>query len=117
MKKPISAKNHGIIDYIFSAIQIITPPILGINSKASKTFETLGTGFLVLNSLTDTPVGVKKIIPFKNHQKADACFLVATSLLTFSQMVKNDKKALAFHVGFLTFALTNYLLTDYNSQK
>jgi hypothetical protein len=117
MKKPVTPKAHGIIDYALSGIQLIAPALLGVNSKSRTTYQALGTGFLGINALTDTEVGLKKLIPFKGHQKADASFLAGLSLLTFTSMINKDKKALAFHLGFLALAVTHYVLTDYNSKS
>jgi hypothetical protein len=38
-------------------------------------------------------------------------------LLTLTSFIRKDKKALGFHLGFLTLALANYLLTDYDGRS
>ena len=113
--KPLTPKMHGLIDYVFSAIQVILPGSIAINSSTMRTYQMLGLGFLLTNAFTDTPVGLKKSLSFRTHQKADLAFLGTLGLLSFTGMIRNDKKALAFHLGFLTLAATHYLLTDYSS--
>jgi hypothetical protein len=113
--KPVTPALHGIIDYIFSGIQLVGPTVLGLNDKAAKTYGTLGAGFLLGNAFTDTPVGLKPVLSFKDHQKTDAAFLVGLAGLTFIQFIRRDKRALAFHLGFLATAVTHYLLTDYDA--
>ena len=115
--KPISPKAHGIIDYIFSAIQLAAPLSMGLNKMATTTYGALGTGFLALNAFTDTPVGVKHLLSFKKHQKADLGFLSGLSMLSFANFIRADKKALGFHLGFLAVAIAHYFLTDYNANK
>lgn len=115
--KPVKPKLHGIIDYIFSGIQVVAPIILGLNNKAAKTYGALGTGFLAVNALTDTPAGLKHLLSFKGHQKTDLGFLSGLSLLSFMNYIRRDKKALAFHLGFLMAAIAHYILTDYNANK
>lgn len=114
MKKPIDAKTHGIIDYIFGGIQLIGPSLAGLNKDARLTYQMLSAAFTGVNVLTDTPVGLKKVISMKGHQTADITFLAGLAALTASGMIKDDKKALAFHLGCLGLALTNYMLTDYS---
>jgi hypothetical protein len=113
--KPVTPIVHGIIDYVFSAIQIAGPSIVKLNNTATKTYGALGLGFLAVNALTDTAVGIKPVISFKGHQKADASFLAALALLTLAKPIREDKKALYFHLGFLATAIGHYALTDYNT--
>lgn len=114
MQKPVSPTAHGVIDYVFSGIQLAAPALLKINSNATRTYQALGAGFTLVNALTDTPAGIKHLIPFKGHQKADLGFLAGLSLLSLTSFIRKDKKALRFHLGFLAIAITHYLLTDYD---
>ncbi len=114
MKKPVSPTAHGVIDYVFSGIQLVAPPLLGVNSGATITYQALGSGFTLINALTNTKAGVKHWIPFKTHQKADLGFLAGISLLSFARMIRRDKKALRFHLAILGIAVAHYILTDYN---
>ncbi|WP_129714864.1 hypothetical protein [Pedobacter sp. SYP-B3415] len=117
MKKQLNAKNHGIVDYVFSGIQLLAPIALGLPKQATQTYLGLGSGFLGVNACSDTPVGLAKKIDFRNHQKADIGFLAGLALLTATPMIRNNKKTLAFHLGFLAMAAANYLLTDYSSRR
>lgn len=117
MQKVLNPTTHGVIDYVFSGVQLAVPPLLKLNPVASRTYQALGAGFTLVNALTDTSVGIKHLIPFKGHQKADLGFLAGMSLLTLTSFIRKDKEALGFHLGFLALALTNYLLTDYNSRS
>lgn len=111
--KVISPKTHGILDYIVSGIQIAAPALIGMNSTAQRTYQSLGAGMALNNAFTDTPAGIKRKIPFKTHKKADLGLLLGFSLLTFADFIKKDKKALPFHLVFLGIALSQYLLTDF----
>ena len=115
--KPVQAKTHGIIDYVFSGVQIAAPIALHLNNKTSKTYQALGAGFLTINALTDTAVGLRPTLSFKQHQKLDLGFLAGLTLLSLSTFIRKDKKALTFHLSFLTLAIAHYVLTDYDSDK
>lgn len=113
-KKPIDSKMHGIIDYAFCAFLIAVPAILSINKNAKTTYRELGLSLAAMNVLTDTPVGLP-LIPMKDHQKADASFLTGFAIMTLTKPVRKDRRALRFHLSFLTFAVLNYILTDYDA--
>lgn len=113
MKKPVSPTAHGIVDYVFTGIQLATPSLLAMNPVAARTYRILGAGFGLVNAFTNTPAGVKNLLSFKSHQKADAGFLAGLSLLGLAAFVRKDKNAMAFHLGFLALAIANYALTDY----
>jgi hypothetical protein len=115
MTKPIKAKWHGIIDYAFAAIQLFLPAMRKLNKKVVRTYQKQSAGFLAVNAITDTPVGIKPIISLKTHQKIDAVALSNLALLTASKMIRKDRKALAFHLIYFAVATTNFLLTDYNA--
>jgi hypothetical protein len=113
--KPVTPAMHGIIDYVFSGIQLAAPPLLGLNKTAAGTYMALGAGFLAVNALTDTPVAIKPVLSFETHQKADTGFLAGLALLTAPRFIRNDKRALVFHFSFLAVAVTHYILTDYKA--
>ena len=113
--KPITPFLHGVIDYVFSAVQLIGPFSLGLNANTIKTYQLLGGSFLATNALTDTPVGIQPALSFQSHQKVDAAFLTGAAALTLVDYIRKDKSALTFHLAFLSLTLANYLLTDYKA--
>jgi hypothetical protein len=115
--KPVLPKMHGVIDYSFGVIQAVVPAMLKLSSQNQNVYRAIGTGFAAMNMVTDTPVGVKKYLSFKTHQKADATFLVGLSLLTFANGIRNHKRSLYFHLAFLGTAIFHYALTDYNAKN
>lgn len=114
--KLVSPALHGIIDYKFSGILLLVPPLLHLNAKAIKTYAALGSGFLIVNALTNTPVGIKRVLSFKEHQQADTVFLAGFAVLTACRFIRKNKRSLYFHLGFLAVAITHYILTDYNAK-
>lgn len=113
--KPITPAVHCAMDYALSATLMSVPAMIGVNDKAKNVYRLLGGKMLTLNSLTDAPGSVKKLIPMKTHKKADAMLLAASVAITFLPAIRNDKKALSFHAGFLAMAAAHYLLTDYQN--
>jgi hypothetical protein len=117
MNKPIKPALHGIMDYLFSGVQLLVPSLLKLNKKAVKTYAAMGTGFLATNALTDTPVGIKPVISLQTHRQIDAVALASLAMLSVAKPIRKDKKALTFHLFYLAAAITNYVLTDYNTEE
>ncbi|HEX2534661.1 MAG TPA: hypothetical protein VHK69_13040 [Chitinophagaceae bacterium] len=111
--KPVTPKLHGILDYGFSAVQLSAPLLPLLSRQAKFIYPALGTTFLALNALSQTPVALKPLIPMKVHRKTDQGFLVGLAALTLLPAIRKNRKTLLFHGAFLALALTHYLLTDY----
>ncbi|MDB5021008.1 MAG: hypothetical protein JWQ28_2135 [Pedobacter sp.] len=117
MKKPITPTIHGILDYALAGVQMLAPGMLGLNKKVVKSYLDLGSGILGVNALSNTPVGLKRVISMRDHQKSDAAFLTTLTLLTFTKFIEKDQKALGFHFVVLGLSFANYFLTDYSDQQ
>lgn len=113
--KPISPKIHGLNDYGFAAALLFAPSIFGFNKKAKKLYALLGTNLFLYNAITDHPVSVKRLISYDTHHKIDPINVAGLALPTLYKGIRKDKKALAFHIGFVTLAAINVLLTDWNA--
>jgi len=96
---------------------MVLPSYLGFNKKVVKTYLDLGSGFLAVNAVTNTPVGIRRVISMRDHQKADAAFLATFALLTFTKHLSKDKKAFSFHLAMLGLSVAHYLLTDYRDEE
>ena len=115
MKHPVNPPMHGLVDYVFSAVQLAAPALLGVNKNAMKIFGATGSGLLLLNALTDMPYGIKRTVSFKDHQMVDKLLLSGLLRILFLKSIRRNKKALWLAVGFLGAGLANYLLTDYDA--
>jgi hypothetical protein len=114
MKKPVSPAAHGVMDYVLSGIEIAATPFLRLNPTATRTYQALGAGYTIVNALTNSPVGLKKLIPMRTHQKGDLGMLGAMALLSFAPFLRRDKKAMIFHLSVLGLIALQYALTDFN---
>jgi len=117
MKKPITPDTHGIVDYVLTGVQAAAPVLLHLNKYSVRTYAALAAGMGVINALTDTRVGIKRRLSVRTHRKADLSLLGAMALLTTLPFVRNHKKALAFHLGFLAISVLHYVLTDYKHYR
>ena len=115
MNKPITPKMHGMIDYAMGSALAVLPKVIGLNPAAVNTYMGVAGNILAVNAMTDTPAGVSRVMSVDAHRKADMATLGGLAMLTFAKPFRHDKKALGFHLGFLTLALAEFLLTDFNS--
>lgn len=113
--QPVKPRTHGMVDYVFSGIQMAAPFLLGMQSTPKKIFSAMGGGLLVLNALTDTPYAVKRAIPFKDHQLIDKMLLTTLLRVMFMDSIQKNRKALFFTIGLIGVGLASYVLTDYDA--
>jgi hypothetical protein len=116
MKKPIDAKLHGMLDYGFAAINLVGPALLKLPKQTKNIYAGIAGTVVSVNAVTDTPVGLKPVMSFKNHQKADLSLLGTLALLTVSKPIREHRPSLYFHLGMLAAAITQYALTDFNRE-
>lgn len=67
MKKPISPEAHGAIDYGFLAMNLSAPTLFGLTGAARTLPYLFGGVQGILNALTDQPLAVKRLVPFRTH--------------------------------------------------
>jgi hypothetical protein len=115
--RPISPEMHAIMDYSVSALQMTLPAMLGLNKKAVATYATLGSGVLGLTAFSDTPVGLQRTVSMKTHKNVDTGLLASQVILGFANFIRNDRKALIFHIALSALVATQYFLTDYKGGR
>ncbi len=114
MKKPIGRTTHGIIDYVFSATLFAAPFLLKLSPTAKKLAIGLGTGVAGYGALTDSPVGVKGLLSFKQHRTVDIGNLASMAVLPIVLGVAREKKAAGLFGALLAIGITSVLLTDWD---
>jgi hypothetical protein len=113
MRKPISPKIHGIIDYLSSLTLAAAPALLGFRSrKAANLARSLGAGYTGMSLGTAYPLGAVKKIPFPAHVATDAVlglgFAAAPWLLGFA----DDARARNFFLAMAGISAVVVTLTQ-----
>lgn len=113
--RPVDAALHGATDYTAgTTLMTVFPQLVGIEgTEAAKQIRTAGAIHAGYSTLTDYPLGVIKVIPYKVHLTLDllgALALAATPFVT-GQHKKGTSQWLP-HVGLALFELGALLLTD-----
>ena len=117
MRKPITPRLHGILDYTTSATVAAAPPLFDMPRPATRLFETLAAGYTGLASVTNYPLSAKRMVPFKAHgatELAIAAVLPALPwLLGFSE--HRAARNLCFALTGITLVVA--ALTDWDAER
>jgi hypothetical protein len=77
--KLMPAKLHGVLDFASALVLIVVALAIGGSGVAVATGVALGVVLIVVSLLTDYPLGLVRVIPFKVHSAGD--YLGALSLV------------------------------------
>ena len=82
--KPISTKQHAVVDYLMGASQLVLSGRLQASDRVSQMLRRSGMGILGMGALTRNELGLIRILPMKAHLAADVvlggAFLMAPLL-------------------------------------
>ncbi|MDJ1502707.1 hypothetical protein [Xanthocytophaga agilis] len=115
--KPIGPKIHGAIDYGFVAMQALAPNIFNLKGSARTLCYTFAATQGVINSFTNYPLGLKRLIPFHLHKQIETPVLPALVVLPWITGAFKEGKARRFFLASFGIALATYLLTDYRAYQ
>lgn len=111
----ISAKAHGIIDYVFAATLCLAPLALGLKNKML--FGLLGDATALSAALTKDSKGLYPVMPLKTHRAVDVALLAGLAATATTKSVRQHKPSLIFALGMLAAGITTVALTDWNKEK
>lgn len=115
MKKPITAKQHSLIDYALVGALLTIPCLLNLDKNAKRIYAAEALILLPYVALTKQPVAIKGLIPFNTHGKIDPFNIGQFALQTFFKPFHRTKKALLFNIAFTAMAGLTVLVTDWKS--
>ena len=113
--KPIDATLHGATDYQVGALlTTVFPKLVGIEgTAAARQIRTAGAFHAAYSTLTNYPLCILKVIPFKAHLALDAAGALALAAAPFvTGDAKKGRRHWAPQVGLCAFELFSLALTD-----
>jgi hypothetical protein len=117
MPKPISPRIHGALDYTTSAMVAAVPVAMDFPPTARRLFQSLAAGYTGLSAVTDYPLSVRRVVPFKGHGAAElgiaALLPMAPWLLGFSK--HRAARNLCYGLAALTVVVA--ALTDWDGEE
>jgi hypothetical protein len=113
--RPIDATLHGVTDYtVGTTLLTAFPRLTGISgTESARQIRTVGAIHAGYSTITDYPLGLVKLIPFKVHLALDALGALALGATPFvTGQWKKGVKHWAPHVGLCLFELSSLVMTD-----
>lgn len=116
-RRPITPAAHGAIDYAFAALNALAPTLFGLTGPARAICYGMAASQGVLNALTDQPLALAKVVPFRLHGEGETLFVPSILLLPLLTGAMKRRNARIYFGAFFALAAANYVLTDYNAHE
>jgi hypothetical protein len=115
MPRPIDSTLHGVTDYtVGTLLMTVLPKLAGVEGTESATqMRITGAAHTAYSTLTDYPLGIVKVIPYKVHLAIDALGAIAVGTLPFiTGQYRKGPKHFVPHLALAAFELQSLLLSD-----
>ena len=116
MKRPISPRMHGVLDYAATVATAAAPRALGFPKRAERLAYGLAGGYGGLSSVTDYPLAAKRLVPFKAHGAAEAVIGLALPFMPWLLGFSDHKPARNFFLGLTALTFVTAALTDWDAE-
>jgi hypothetical protein len=113
--RPIDSTLHGVTDYSVGAMLLtVFPKWAGIEgTRSARQIRTAAAIHAGYSTLTDYPLGIVKVLPFKAHLALDAIGALALAATPFvTGQYKKGTKQWVPHVALCLFELSSLVFTD-----
>jgi hypothetical protein len=117
--RPIDATLHGVTDYtVGTTLLTVFPRLAKIDgSRSARQIRIAAATHAGYSTLTDYPLGIVKLIPFKVHLALDALGAVALAVTPFlTGQWRRGRKEWLPHVAIGLFELSSLIMTDPTGQ-
>ena len=113
--RPIDATLHGVTDYTVGAtLTTLFPRLAGIEgTRAAGQIRTAGAIHAGYSTITDYPLGVVRLLPFKAHLAIDALGAIALAATPWiTGQWRRGRREWLPHLALGLFELASLALTD-----
>jgi hypothetical protein len=113
--RPIDSTLHGATDYTLGTLLMTAlPRLAGVEGTETATqMRIAGATHAGYSTLTDYPLGIVKLIPYKVHLAIDALGAIAVGALPFiTGQYRKGSRHWVPHVALAAFELQALLLSD-----
>ena len=113
MRKPISPRTHGVLDYATVAATALAPRLLGFPPAAERLCYALAGSYLGVSLLTDYPLAAKRAFPFPAHGVAEGAIGALLPALPKALGFADHRAARNFLLGLTAVTAVVAALTDW----
>jgi hypothetical protein len=117
MRKPISPKLHGVLDYATTAVTALLPLLVPLPPRATRTAEAWAAGYTALSALTDYPTALRRRIPFRMHGAVDRTLGLVVPALPWILGFARDRRARNLFLALAGVTIVVTALTDWDSAE
>jgi hypothetical protein len=117
MRKPISSRTHGALDYATSAMVTVAPLVMDFPKPARRLCHTLAAGYTGLSAVTDYPLSARRVVPFKAHGVTELLIAAALPALPWALGFERHTAARNFCFGLTAMTLVVAALTDWDDDE
>jgi hypothetical protein len=113
--QPIDSTLHGATDYTVGTLLLTAfPKLAGVEGTQSATqIRAAGAFHAAYSTITDYPLGIVKLVPYKAHLALDALGAVALAATPFvTGQWKKGRSQWVPHVGLALFELASLAMSD-----
>jgi hypothetical protein len=114
-RRIVDATLHGVVDYLAGAtLMTVLPRLAGIRgTRAARQIRRAGAIHAAYSAMTDYPLGVVKVLPFKGHLAIDATGALALAATPFvTGQYREGRSQWVPHVALCAFELGSLAMTD-----
>ena len=113
--RPIDSTLHGVTDYTLGTLLMtVLPKAAGVEgTESAMQMRITGAAHAAYSTITDYPLGIVKVIPYKVHLAIDALGAVAIGTLPFiTGQYRKGPRHFVPHLALAAFELQSLLLSD-----
>ena len=113
--RPIDSTLHGATDYaVGTALVTGFPKLAGLEgTRSARQIRVAGAIHAAYSTVTDYPLGVIKVLPYKAHLAIDALGAIAVAATPFvTGQYRKGRSQWVPHVALCLFELSSLLLSD-----
>ena len=113
--RPIDSTLHGVTDYTVGTLLLTAfPRLIDVEgTQTARQIRTAGAVHAGYSTLTDYPLGIAKLIPYKAHLALDALGAIALAATPFvTGQWKEGRRQWVPHVALAAFELTSLVMSD-----
>jgi hypothetical protein len=115
--KPISPRIHGVLDYVTSTAVAVAPRAMNFPRPARMLFDSLAAGYTGLSAMTDYPMSVKRVAPFKVHGAAELAIAAVLPVLPYALGFARHRAARNLCFGLTALTVVVAALTDWDRRQ
>jgi hypothetical protein len=113
--RPIDSTLHGVTDYTVGTLLMAGfPRLAGVEgTQSARQIRTAGAVHAGYSTITDYPLGIAKLIPYRAHLAIDLAAALALAATPFvTGQWKKGRRQWVPHVALAAFELTSLAMSD-----